>query len=87
MLYLLKGRYEISGEKLGEGNSSKVFKAIDTYKNRVVAIKRMKNKKQAKKEAKIMERYPSHPHLIEFYDFFIEDRYAYIIMEAYSVKR
>lgn len=80
MQELKNGRYKYFPEHIGKGRTSHVFKGIDTTSNREIAIKRMRDKEEADKEAAIMKKIPKHPFLSEYIDFFEDRLYCYIVM-------
>lgn len=81
------GPYRVTKEPLpvkAGGNQGQIFLAIDERKNRDVVIKRRKDMKKAAFEAQVMKEYGDHPHLVRFFDFFMQDDYAHIVMERIS---
>ncbi|WP_419887270.1 serine/threonine-protein kinase [Neobacillus niacini] len=84
---LKNGRYKYIAEHIGEGRTSQVFKGIDTTSNREVAIKRMRNREEARIESDIMKIVPKHPFLCEFIDCFEDQLYAYIVMAYMNGER
>ena len=85
------GKYDVI-RKIGDGATSSVWLARDTFANREVAIKLVtaashKDAASAKvahhlflTEASLAGRLV-HPHIVEIYDAAVDDNYAYIVME------
>jgi serine/threonine protein kinase len=83
----LSGRYE-TGEKLGTGGMSNVYKATDRILERTVAVKILAEhlsdderfvarfKREALAVAKLI-----HPHIVQVYDTGVDDGRHYIVME------
>ncbi|WP_027339765.1 protein kinase domain-containing protein [Halonatronum saccharophilum] len=79
--------YELTLKPIGRGQFARVHLAYDLKRKCKVAIKSSSHIKTAKKEATVMSKYGSHPFLPQFYDFFIVDDRAYIIMEYFPAKK
>ncbi|MFW5981013.1 MAG: serine/threonine protein kinase [bacterium] len=75
--------YQYIGDPIGWGQYSHVWLAQDLKKERQVAIKSSSHLNIAKKESSVMKTYGTHPLLPQFYDFFIIDNRAYIVMEYF----
>ncbi len=73
--------YRVERHPVGKGKKGNIFRGYDAINKRDVAIKRMKDIEGARKEAAIMKEYSRHDFLPTYYDFFIDERYAYIVME------
>ncbi|WP_059172376.1 protein kinase [Bacillus sp. FJAT-27445] len=65
----------------GYGGTSSVYFGTDPLTKRKVAIKKMKDIAVGLKEALIMKLYEKNKWLVEFYDFFIHENHACIVME------
>lgn len=74
-------KYEVKKKPIGKGKKGMVYKAYDALNDKIVAIKKMPNIERAQREADVMKAYGSHKYLPEFYDFFIIDYHAHIVME------
>ena len=72
--------YNIKKKPIGAGFFAKVYYAEDQDNNKC-AVKVLSNPEKAKQEAFVMKEYGSHPYLPRFYDFFVLDAKAYIVME------
>jgi len=66
---------------IGKGKYGKVYLGYDRLNKRQVAIKELKNLQLAEQEAHIMKQYGRSKFLVTFYDFFINNDKAYIVME------
>ena len=83
----LSGRYE-TGEKLGSGGMSNVYKATDRILERTVAVKILAEHlhdderfvERFKREALAVARL-IHPNIVQFYDTGVDDGRHYIVME------
>ena len=84
------GRYHLK-EKLGEGTSGVVYRALDPVMNRSVAIKSVKAESMTEEqikhalnkfrhEAKIAGKF-AHENIVAIYDVISDDRLDYIVME------
>lgn len=85
------GKYAISQE-LGHGTTSTVYRGFDSFANREVAIKVLKQdilndpklgkvyRRQLDNEASLAGRL-SHPHIVAIYDALIGDAESYVVME------
>ncbi|CAM3895349.1 serine/threonine protein kinase [Mesobacillus zeae] len=81
----LWGRYEVNLVQEGYGGTSSVYFGFDPLYQRKVAIKKMPDITLGLKEAWIMNIYGLNERLVEFYDFFIHDNHACIVMELLNV--
>ena len=88
------GKYEVS-RKLGEGATSTVWLARDTFANRDVAVKVVaRDAMQDSENANLMHRVflteaslagkLVHPHIVQIYDAVSDDNVTYIVMEFVS---
>jgi len=75
--------YKMKSEPIGKGNFSSVYLAEDIKQQCEVAIKVSSHINMTKHEAFIMESYGNHPFLPKFYEFFIKESKAYIVMEYF----
>ncbi|AGB41222.1 protein kinase family protein [Halobacteroides halobius DSM 5150] len=75
--------YEIYLNPIGKGRFGKVYMGQDLKHQRKYAIKKTTNIPMAKHEAFVMQNYGSHPLLPSFYNFFIIENKAYIVMEYF----
>jgi len=66
---------------IGKGKYGKVYLGYDGINKRKVAIKELKNIELAEHEAHVMKLYGDSKFLVIFYDFFIKNDKAYIVME------
>ncbi|WP_071459567.1 serine/threonine protein kinase [Bacillus massilinigeriensis] len=80
----LWGKYEVNLAQKGYGGTSAVYFGIDSLNQKKVAIKKMANIALGLKEAWIMNIYGKNEWLVEFFDFFIHDNHACIVMEQLS---
>jgi serine/threonine-protein kinase len=78
--------YEIDLNPVGKGNYSEVFLAKDLNQQSTVAIKVSSCIDMSKYEATVIKSYGSHPLFPKFYDFFIIEDKAYIVMEYFPGK-
>ncbi|WP_181884521.1 protein kinase domain-containing protein [Neobacillus piezotolerans] len=65
----------------GHGGSSLVYFGVDSIGKREIAVKKMSNIAKALREAWIMKSYGEYKGLVQFYDFFIHEGHAWIVME------
>ncbi|RSL31906.1 protein kinase family protein [Salibacterium salarium] len=79
---LLPNQYTLEAKPRGRGTYGKVYFGFDHKNNRKVAIKITPNVHVAKKEASMMKTYGISQHLPAFYNYFVSNNKAYIIMEA-----
>lgn len=75
------GRYEGNQTPIGGGSQGKLFKGFDPVHRRTVAVKESINIERAQREASAMMAFGTHKHLTQFYDFFILNNKAYLILE------
>ncbi|WP_416149884.1 protein kinase domain-containing protein [Salipaludibacillus sp. HK11] len=80
-------QYQVNPIPIGKGLSGKVYHAYDRLEDRFVAIKRMGNITEAKKEANIMKHYGVCPYLPVHYELFLLDQRAYLVMEYIEGKQ
>ncbi len=78
----IKG-FEIEPVPIGIGLYSYIYQAFDHNQHKY-AVKKLSNLKMAKHEANVMKEYGKHPYLPLFYDYFVIDNKAYIVMEYFS---
>ncbi len=85
-------RYQVS-DVLGRGGFASVFKALDTAKNKTVAIKMLhaqnvKNVEKSRRferEVRVCQRL-NHPNIIKVYSSVISSKVAYLVMEFLDAK-
>ncbi len=92
---VLSGRYEII-EKVGQGGMATVYKAEDLERNRIVAVKVLKD--ELAEDEKTVEKFRkeavsaanlSHPNIVSVYDYAAEGNLHYFVMEyinGYTLK-
>lgn len=73
------GRYQIE-KPIGKGGQGKVYSAYDPHLKIRVAIKQMSIKEDSINELALLKAV-NHPSLVKVYDFIIEEKYAYLVME------
>jgi hypothetical protein len=85
----IDGRYRVE-RLLGRGGMAMVFAAYDAVRQRTVALKRLLALKDPQKKRRNQELFEreflllsqlAHPHIVQVYDFAIEDGNAYFTME------
>ncbi len=79
-------QYQVMIEPLAKASNC-VYQGFDVLRDIPVAIKVCRRIKRAEKEAEIMQDYGKHPCLPRFYDFFVQDKQAYIVMELVKGQR
>ncbi|WP_053365010.1 serine/threonine protein kinase [Bacillus sp. FJAT-27245] len=75
------GRYEVNLLQEGYGGTGSVYFGFDPLTKRKIAVKKMKDIAAGLKEAWVMKLYGKNKWLVEFYDFFIHENHACIVME------
>ncbi|WP_409273455.1 serine/threonine protein kinase [Neobacillus sp. SCS-31] len=75
------GRYEVDLKEEGYGGTSTVYFGFDPLSQRKIAVKKIKDITTGLKESWIMNLYGKNKKLVEFYDFFIHEHQACIVME------
>jgi serine/threonine protein kinase len=75
------GKYEMEPIPIGQGKQGQVFKGFDPIQKKKVAIKVTKNIESSQYEAFVMQEYGSHKFLAQYYDFFVLNQKAYLVME------
>ncbi|XP_031562348.1 uncharacterized protein LOC116298089 [Actinia tenebrosa] len=81
------GHYEVNWQdKLGQGGFGIVFRGTDTRRGIEVAVKQMELKKDkigsdAMTEIKNLQKLPSHPHIVKFFDSFFQANSFWMVME------
>lgn len=79
-------RVDLNPIGIGWWFGSRVYRAYDPIKKRKVAIKECEHLESARQEALVMRNYGRTKYLPRFYDFFIINNKAYIVMEYVSGK-
>lgn len=79
----------VLGEVVGKGGFSEVVKAISRKTGATVAVKIVHCPSSAEKnhlsgEISILQKLPRHPHIVEFFESFEDDKYIYFVLEFIS---
>ncbi|WP_316570812.1 protein kinase domain-containing protein [Neobacillus sp. YIM B06451] len=81
MAELTWGNYIIQMKQQGYGGSGLVYFGFDSIQKREIAVKKMSNIAKALRESWLMKSYGDYKGLVQFYDFFIHEGHAWIVME------
>ena len=71
-------------KKIGDGSASKIFKCVETKTNIPYVIKRIHKTEEWKAELNILKLLKDAKKLLKFQDFYISDRFVYIVTKFYE---